>query len=453
MKFNDRNINYGNFRKNNENLIKIITCPDDLKKEEDKLNCKSLIDSQIIKNYAKNHPEKNNLQIFQDLGYPIPINSQLENPSLFPNFFYTKENNNIIPKKNFFYQKSEDFNENNDEDNIWTTQKSTRKSYMVSNNKRTKTSIKKNASKNRKTVLYSEKTQKLTGEEKKLKCFELCMDYYSGLCNNKIPENIFLEEVSCLGLIYYIIKFQYYYSCWKQKSDDKLEILNDSGIHSIEKNFQEYQKIKKIKYIEWLQRNNKICENFYDNSKMDSIDSQFIKDFSQKIRISSNSSNASNKSIGDFVFGNNFGKKSNNSIDLKYGLLLLVKGQLFPTKTDLNILNLMNMTNIIRCDMRQNNNNIKKYYFKFYLGQKLLDHFVELKNDENISYVSSEKFKEIMKPMKSGDEIIIFFYYNPLAYFVNEKAKNTDSQSVYLIDCSNNNPQLEIMFNEFESMQ
>ena len=452
MKFNDRNINDGNFRKNNENFIKIITCPGDLKKEEDKLNFKSLIDSQIIKNHAKNHPEKNNLQIFQDLGYPVPINSQLENPSLFPNFFYTKENNNIIPKKNFFYQKSEDFNENNDEEQIQATQKRTRKSCMVPNNKRIKTSVRKKETKNRKTICYSKKTQKLTGEKQKLKCFELCMDYYSGLCNNKIPENILLEEVHCLGIIYYILKFQCYYSCWQQKSDNKLEILNDSGIHSIEKNFPEYQKIKKIKYIQWLQDNNKICENFFDNPKMYSIDSQFIKEFSQKIRIYSNSSNASITSNCDFVFGNNIGKKSDNSMDLKYGVLLILKGKFYEKTTDYEMTNLLNIINIKKCDMSQKNNDINKYYFQFFVGKQLLELAVEVKNDENNSYISKEKFKKIMNKMKKEEEIIIFFYYNPLAYFVNEKSKNTNAQSVYLIDCSKNNPQLEKMFNEFGSI-
>lgn len=70
-------------------------------KEENDSNC--IISDKKIVEYANKFPEKTNIQIFKELGYPVPEGSQINNNKLNPDFFYKKnDNGELIPKKKCF---------------------------------------------------------------------------------------------------------------------------------------------------------------------------------------------------------------------------------------------------------------------------------------------------------------------------------------------------------------
>ena len=92
-----------------------------------------------------------------------------------------------------------------------------------------------------------------------------------------------------------------------------------------------------------------------------------------------------------------------------------------------------------------------KYFYKFYVENKLLN-TMEVIFNPNVAKEEFTKFKNIMNKIKINEEIIIVFAYNPTLYFniryMNYDFPQSGVESVFYIDCSKENPNVEKIFEE-----
>ena len=95
--------------------------------------------------------------------------------------------------------------------------------------------------------------------------------------------------------------------------------------------------------------------------------------------------------------------------------------------------------------------NRNKYYFRFYVEDKLLN-TVEVIFNQNVAKEDLSKFKNVMSKVKINEEIIVVFAYNPTLYFNIRKMKYSPPpsgvESVFYIDSSKENPNVTKIFEE-----
>ena len=167
-------------------------------------------------------------------------------------------------------------------------------------------------------------------------------------------------------------------------------------------------------------------------------DSQILLNKFKKLQINAqknneinNSNNSSNNSI---VFNNS--KKNNQSIYGDLGDTLLYNNN--------RLILVMKGKRIDFTDI-EGKKNRNKFYFKFYVENKLLN-TVEVIHNTNVAKEVISKFKKIMGKIKMNEEVIIAFAYNPTFYFNIKYLKydipRSGVESVYYIDSSKENPKV-----------
>lgn len=457
----NRNKNDGNFTKENKKFFRIMRRESDLYdiKEDNDSNC--LINDKKIVDYANKFPEKTNIQIFKELGYPVPEGSQINNNKLNPEMFYKKnDNGELIPKKNMFCKKKDDpkneniqksfcsiINSSNNDDSFLNSKKSPFKKREKSSRKKLK---RPNFTNSRNSCFFGRSDEEIEKIQ-----FKHCMDYYCGFFNHFSKDKKSVSEsIQCLGQIYYLVKFPIY------NSIIKYDFKNSSIINNISSNKNEGYLNSLKKFVNWVQNNNAISEkNFLSG---DLSFTQLAHDLSQNLNLLSKNSNddiimksireenANNDEVSMESIKNN--NKSLNKIDQnnlnEYDIMLLLKGRRIRGQTSENIKELI--AYIKRNNYFEDGNNNrkkeeKKYFFRLFIGDIPLAP-VEIINSPKKSNISNLDFEKIMDKVKIQEEIIIAFVYNPIYYFdINTgkyKGNNSDCQKIYFIDCSKNNPKL-----------
>ena len=459
--FFNRNKNEGNFTKENKKFFRIMRRQSDLYDIKEDNNSDCLINDKKIVDYANKFPEKTNIQIFKELGYPVPEGSQINNNKLYPEIFYKKnDNGELIPKKNIFCKnnnapKNENIqksfcsiiNESNNDDSLINSKKSQFKNREKSSRKKLK---RPNFNISRNSSFFGKSNNEI---EKKQ--FQYCMDYYGGVFDHfsKGKKSV-SDSIQCLGEIYYLVKFPIY------KSIIKYDFKNSSVINNINSNKNEGYLNSVKKFVNWVQNNNGICEKKFLSGDLSFT--QLAHDLSQNLNILSKKSdddiimksireeNAINDEVSMESKQNN--DKSLNKINQnnlsEYDIMLLLKGRRIRGQTNENIKELIayiKRNNYFEDGNNKRKNEEKKYFFRLFIGDIPLAP-VEIINSAKKSNISNLDFEKIMDKVKIQEEIIIAFIYNPIFYFdINTgKYKGNDSncQKIYFIDCSKNNPKL-----------
>ena len=447
----DRNINDGLYTKESSNIFKISVGPGDYINSKEKYRRKSLIDTKPILEYAEKNPDKNNLEIFQHFGFPVPVGSQINNERLCPPMFYKKdEKGNIIPKKNIICRKnkykqleeSQSLSFLLEESQVTNYSKLPKIQYNSNNKKRTP--IKKNIKKlinTSKIVIENE----ITKEQKEIKQFELCMNYFYRLFGQSNPYEIPFESIQSLGQIYYLLKYPIY-NIFKNngKKSKEIEIVNINNLSS------DKQYIKKLFNI------NQISEKIFIKSNNVFSETQLAEEFNNKVNIYSDTDiimdsiiNENNKNenvdINKIIVINQI----DSSLINKYHLIFLLKAKkVHVMGDDYDMQNLVYQTNIKKSS-ENINDVLRKYYFSFYLGNQPLAP-VELRNKEKLSKIGDSEFYKLMDNIKYGEPIIIAFDYCPIYYFnINRGTFNLKTNAyhmVFFIDCSKKNSQLSNIY-------
>ena len=262
-----------------------------------------------------------------------------------------------------------------------------------------------------------------------------------------MPYEIKLDEINNLGKIYYILKYQIFESKFikiKNENENKYHFINE-----------------KNEIVENIFLNKYICENIFIDDKDFFRFSQFMNEFSQKIKITSQISDIS-------MEANNDGNKIDIIDDLKkffcvnkvnkekindYKAILILKGKRVVGNRDYNMENLISYSyNKRGYDLNQNNNKTKDYFIQLYLGGKALE-TVKIKNDEDISNINSYEFNKIMDDIKFNEEVVFVFLYYPLKYFnINSglykfiPGVSSDYETIFFINCSKRDSQLYEIF-------
>ena len=279
------------------------------------------------------------------------------------------------------------------------------------------------------------------------KLFKYCIEYYTKELTGKKPYEIKLDEINNLGKIYYILKYQIFENKFiksKNENENKYHFINE-----------------KNEIVENIFLNKYICENLFIDDKDFFHFSQFINEFSQKIKITSQISdisveenNGGNKiaicdGLKKFFCVNKVNKEKIND----YKAILILKGKRVVGNRDYNMENLISYSyNKRGYDLNQNNNKTKDYFIQLYLGGKALE-TVKIKNDEDISNINSYEFNKIMDFIKFNEEIVFVFLYYPLKYFnINSglykfiPGVSSDYETIFFINCSKRDSQLYEIF-------
>ena len=262
-----------------------------------------------------------------------------------------------------------------------------------------------------------------------------------------MPYEIKLDEINNFGKIYYILKYQIFENKFiksKNENENKYHFINE-----------------KNEIVENIFLNKYICENLFIDDKDFFRFSQFINEFSQKIKITSQISdisveenNGGNKiaicdGLKKFFCVNKVNKEKIND----YKAILILKGKRVVGNRDYNMENLISYSyNKRGYDLNQNNNKTKDYFIQLYLGGKALE-TVKIKNDEDISNINSYEFNKIMDDIKFNEEVVFVFLYYPLKYFnINSglykfiPGVSSDYESIFFINCSKRDSQLYEIF-------
>ena len=454
--------NFGNSSKENRRIFGVNTGPDDYLPPKPAI--KTLLDTSQIVKKIKNDPNKmrTNIEICKEAGLPFLEEDEIDNRRMCPDIFYKRdENGNLIPRINkckidsyednpslFSLFNFSSFNDNLDEKNKRKVSKDNSSNYPI------KSSIKKSmkkSSKNigRKTTFNSVK--KLSKEEAE---FKACISYYKRIYHiSHTPNELELKDIYTLGHIYFIIKYPIY-------------------VYDFE-NYLRFALFENEKdFIKLLKNNNKLCETYYlkeNNTNFD--DPSFLREFSQKIRILSESKDNSllENSIryfepnGDIIMKSIKQSQSNNNnnegdiISLnriekqkvtKYDLILLLlceKTNFSPVDDgDIDNTEIYYINKGLRYEENKNDKKKKKYYFTFYFGESnYMLATVKITNNPKYSGMNDKIFEELMDSINYGEKIGMVFLYNQNHLFdivnYSYKGKTTDVQNAFFIDCTKKN--------------
>ena len=462
----NRNKNDGNFTKENKKFFRIMRRPSDLYDIQEDNDSNSLINEKKIIEYARKYPEKTNIQIFKELGYPVPEGSQINNERMYPEMFYEKnDSGQLVPKKNIFCKKNNDqknenlqksfcsiINSPNLDDSLLYSKKSPIKNKNITSQKKLKGT---NPNNSRKSAFFM--TRK---EENETKLFKYCMSYYCNVLkySSEQKKSIF-DSIQSLGEIYFLMKFSTFDCEFNYSSK------NSSVIKIFPKKQSKEFLNSVLKLLNWAKNNNEVSEKYF--LYRDLSFTQLAKDFSQNLNLLSKSSNDDiiMKSIreeneindDDLIMKSikieKSQEKNNNKISLEeYDILLMLKAKRIKGQINRQLNELISiMKRTYYFENRDNNNNKeeKKYIFRLEIGTALLAP-VEIINNEKKSNISDGNFKKIMDDVKIGETIILAFAYNPIHYFdINNgkyKGDSSDCQKIYFIDTSKNNPKLIDVF-------
>jgi len=241
----------------------------------------------------------------------------------------------------------------------------------------------------------------ITKEQKEIKQFELCMNYFYRLFGQSNPYEIPFESIQSLGQIYYLLKYPIY-NIFKNngKKSKEIEIVNINNLSS------DKQYIKKLFNI------NQISEKIFIKSNNVFSETQLAEEFNNKVNIYSDTD-----IIMDSIINEN-NKNENGSLINKYHLIFLLKAKkVHVMGDDYDLQNFVYQTNIKKSS-ENINDVLRKYYFSFYLGNQPLAP-VELRNKEKLSKIGDSEFYKLMDNIKYGEPIIIAFDYCPIYYFNN----------------------------------
>ena len=464
----NRNKNNGNFTKENKKFFRIMRRPSDLYDIQEDNDSNSLINEKKIIEYARKYPEKTNIQIFKELGYPVPEGSQINNERMYPEMFYEKnEIGELVPKKNIFCKKNNDqknenlqksfcsiINSPNLDDSLLYSKKSPIKNKNRTSQKKLKES---NLNISRKSAIFI--TRK---EENETKLFKCCMNYYCNILKDfsEQKKSIF-NSIQSIGEIYFLLKF----------STFDYEVNYSSKNSSIIKIFPKKQSKEflnsVLKLLNWAKNNNEVSEKYF--LYRDLSLTQLAKDFSQNLNLLSKRSDddiimksiREENEINDDVImesiKNEKSQEKKNKISLdEYDILLMLKAKRIKGQVNRQLNELLSIMKKTYYYENKNNNNKKeekKYVFRFEFGTARLAP-VEIINNEKKSNISDGDFKKIMDSVKIGETIILAFAYNPIHYFdINNgkyKGDSSDCQKIYFIDCSKNNQKLNDVFAQID---
>ena len=282
-------------------------------------------------------------------------------------------------------------------------------------------------------------------EEQKL--FKFCIEHYMNELNGKLPYDINLDNIHNLGQIYYILRYQIFENISNKNK-------NENKYHFVE---------EKNPIVEYLFKNKHICDNLFIEDNNLFRFSQFIKEFSQKIKITSQDSDilmnsiinennnniVINEELKKYIILNKVNKKKIND----YKIILILKGKKVFGFKDYDLENVINFTNSKRVyDLEQNKNKSGHYFIQLYLEEKPLE-TVRIKNDVDISNTSNEDFNKIMDNVDSDEKVVYVFLYDPLKYFdINsgsykfKAGLKNEYESIIYLNCSKNDIQLSDIF-------
>ena len=295
--------------------------------------------------------------------------------------------------------------------------------------------------------------------------FQYCMKYYENFLKNYSQNFESLWTiVQALGELYFLIK----YSCYDFKFGESVESATVFKLFCHNKNkkrSQEFVESSK-KLIKWLKKNEHISENIFVCVENEFDVSQLAKDFSQNLKIFSSrkSSNITMKSINNNnIWDDDISmlsiSNSGNSLKLNqvnknlisnYHIILTLKGKKVEGQINGDLNNLIRyINNKMHYENENGSKEKKKYYFRFYIGDRLLTP-IEVTNNPDISKICEEDFQKIMDSIKKDNDVIISFCYNPICYFnINNgtyKMGSNKYEQVNFINCSQNNKLLWDIF-------
>lgn len=499
--YRDRNeaTNIYDDEEKNKKIYNIITCAADFI-SLDHNKTRTLLNNDEFINFAQEHGEMNMLQLFKYFHFPIPETEEEKNdPRFCLHLLYKKDSDGeLIPRENIYYYEKNIKGYKNPLKSTYTLLDNGTKidnQYIKPLNREEnlnelkKTKLNKTISNLRKSI-YNRNDLNGNGNNKKLLQYELCMKYYANQPGFQDIKKIDLEKITSLGQIYYLIKKA------NEVKDASMNPFNDFSINQNKINFIDddedendilsrncfnfgiidmKNKIKedpKKTFIDKLLQNSKIADKNFGYLSVKQGESQLIfKDFCD-IKMDSNDRGNNNiekdtdsqlllnkfnnlilttqkKNKKDSVNGDNFlmdinsnlsnknnnsqyGEDYNNLLYDDYRLLLILKGK-----------------RIDYSDWQGKNRD--KYFFKFYIENKLLN-TMEVIFNPNVAKEEFSKFKKVMNKVKINEEIIVVFAYNPTLYF-NIRYMNYDFpasgvESVFYIDSSKENQNVTKIFEE-----
>ena len=485
--YKNRNEASGMFVEENKKIYNVITCPADILDLSHNETI-SLTDKKKFRQYALNHGELNMIQLFNHFNYPIPeTEEEKKDPRFCLKVLYKSDSKgNLIPRENIYYYEKYVQGYKNPFKSYYTILND---GTIIDNENIKPLNEEKNIDKLKKIKKLDNKinglTQKLGrkilfhrqgnyGNDINIKelQYNLCIKHYANQFGFKDIKQITLDDITTLGQIYYLIKtasersdiFNNPFKNMKINEicygDDDEDDLNFGFCLNI--NIYQKKKEPKKSFIEILLKNSRIADNNFGYlsekegetqiikdhfSKMDlnpsknnnkENDSQILLNKFKKLQINAqknneinNSNNSSNNSI---VFNNS--KKNNQSIYGDLGDTLLYNNN--------RLILVMKGKRIDFTDI-EGKKNRNKFYFKFYVENKLLN-TVEVIYNTNVAKEDISKFKKIMGKIKMNEEVIIAFAYNPTFYFNIKYLKydipRSGVESVYYIDSSKENPKV-----------
>ena len=276
-------------------------------------------------------------------------------------------------------------------------------------------------------------------ENDKDKLFCICMNHYGKNFSGKKPYDINQNEITEMGQIYYILKFNIYERFIKNEKNNENKY---------------YSKVNE--FVECLSKNKKISEEIFIDFGEGHELSQLVRDISQKIKIISQDSDIIMESKNDEIVQKDFIKnccfnKIKKENLCRYDLLLFLKGKFVggdDKYSDWDNFQVLSQ-NLRGYEINDNKGDKKDYFVQFKIGEKYLKK-MKIRNDEKLTNINYKEFEEIMKNIKIGEEVIFVFLYNPSNYFdINlnlYKLGINECESIIFIDCSKKNTFLNNIF-------
>ena len=497
--YRDRNEATCIFDEENKKVFNVITCAEDfLNLDHDKT--RTLFDKNEFIAFAQKHGEMNMLQLFKHFNYPIPeTEEEKKDPKFCLHILYKKDSEGkLVPRENIYYCEKNVkgyknplkstyslLDDGTKIDNKFIKPLNKQEDFGV----KKKLKISKDINNLRKTINSRDESQDYEKNKKLLK-YNLCMEYYGKQLEFQDIKNITLDKITSLGKIYYVFKRA------KEEKDELMNPFNNSAINKnknsldddddhdendglrncfgfriIVKNRKKEEPKKTI--TDKLLENSKIADknfgfpsvkpgesqllikdlcdikiesnNENNNNIAKVTDSQILSNQFNNINLTSQKNNEkyNNNNSNPFMNNNCYLRRRNN--ESQYGecgnsllfddfrLVLILKGKRIDY-TD--------------WDGVKNRN---KYYFRFYVEDKLLN-TVEVIFNQNVAKEDLSKFKNVMSKVKINEEIIVVFAYNPTLYFNIRKMKYSPppsyAESVFYIDSSKENPNVTKIFEE-----
>ena len=450
----------------------------------------SLNNRKRIEEYALLNPDKNMIDIYRHFNFPVPETEEEKSDPRFEIHILYKFNSKgeKVPRENIFYNTKYNKGYKNPLDKSYSFCDAPQgNNYEFEHNKesdlrqlkRLNNTINSTQKKiGRKSFIDFDDMQKNQKDIEKIQ-FTMCIRYYYQYFKKKEITEITKDDITSLGHVYYVIKAAEKYpelfnnpfeicQIWKMDNNNtinnkEVNLLNINVIHKEKPKYDFITTLIKnwriadinfgyltskvgfknivMKNLDEIKMNSQ-NENDENGSKTES--QKLLEDF-EKLKLKSQMSKSggevsqkSNYSFLNFYIPNNnqiiYENKGNSLLYDAYRIILILKGKRIITK-DLEGKKIK-----------------RKFYFKFYLEEKLLNK-VEVIYNQNVSKMQEEEFKKIMKSIKENEEVIMVFAYNPSIYF-NYSSGNYEGpigggvECVYYIDSSKENPNVEKIFKE-----